>query len=399
MEEISSGNKTNIALGIFLDTQNTDKAGSGQPTPQASNDHDSTIDIMSMNCPAALFTKNGRLIKENASFRAEFEQLLSSKNTSEYFFHNITRLRTHFDLTNNQLTSNELLAKNPHVEDAYCVQTQSNYQFIWLQTPSNQQTNVLLLAINSSQRVALQKRQRAMYDTSRKMSVGEMVTTLAHELNQPLAALSNYLHIAKQHCETKPANLEVIREALARALKQSNQASLVISRIREFIQNNKPLTQSVAIADLIEEVLDLLSFERQSHQIKTDLNIALGLPPIIVDPIMITQVLNNLIRNAIDAMHSAPVNNRLLTIEADLDAESRIRVKVIDRGHGIKPENLSQVFRPFFTTKIQSGGMGAGLSICRSIVEYHGGNLYFENNAELNPNNNGATFVFTLPTQ
>lgn len=233
--------------------------------------------------------------------------------------------------------------------------------------------------------------QDQLLHSSRTLSVGEMATTVAHELNQPLSAIIQCLHAAQrqlQRMETHPPRLE---QALSMAVTQAHQAASVIVRIREFVQQREPRRETCELTELIEQALSLAQPELHCQQIAVHQDLAEPLPPVQVDPVMIIQVLTNLIRNAVDAMRDAAPDDRLLTLSATLDVEQRIRVAVVDRGCGIAPGDMTQLFTAFYTTKAQ--GMGIGLAICRSIIEFHDGNLYCETNAH-----GGASFIFTLPT-
>jgi signal transduction histidine kinase len=137
-------------------------------------------------------------------------------------------------------------------------------------------------------------------------------------------------------------------------------------------------------------VLDLLALEAERHRVSIDIEIAPALPEVEVDRVMIEQVLLNLIKNAIEAMRECAPRQRRLRVSARRNLDDAIEVRVSDRGCGLAPGAAEQLFTPFFTTK--PDGLGIGLSICRSIVEYHGGRLFFENNPE-----GGSVFAFTLP--
>ena len=354
-----------------------------------SDDSNWSINFNNSLTPSCVFSELGKCLFRNQSFNSRFSHLSTLCD--------LYSLRRHFDLPASSNLITTIHKNGSLLECGYDSYTQSNFHILWLCIKRNNSYQIATLLSNADQTVALERRHREMYEslflTSRKMSVGEMVTTIAHELNQPLAALTNYLEIADLQCSSSTSNPEIIKAAIQKAIKQTSQASQVISRIREYIQNSRPTIEQVDISDLMEDVIDLLSLEIKAAQVQTRTSIAGQLPKANADPIMITQVLNNLIRNAIEAMQQTPTHDRLLSIQGDRDAEGRIRVTITDRGCGIDSSE-TQVFKPFFTTKKQ--GMGAGLAICRSIVEYHGGNLYFVSNKD--NGEPGTSFIFTLPT-
>lgn len=228
--------------------------------------------------------------------------------------------------------------------------------------------------------------------TSRTMSVGEMATTLAHELNQPLAAIVNYLGVSERLLEHENIGNERIVAALAHAREQAEHASQVITRLREFVRAREPRREPHAPAELVATVLRLLTLEAQKHEVRVDVDIPPDLPPVHADRIMIEQVLLNLSKNAIEAMRDAPLHRRRLDLRALVNLDEQIEFRVADHGCGLADGAAEQLFTPFFTTK--PDGMGIGLAICRSIVEYHEGRLYFERNS-----GGGSVFVFTLPPE
>lgn len=234
--------------------------------------------------------------------------------------------------------------------------------------------------------------QEQLLHSSRTLSVGEMATTVAHELNQPLSAIIQYLQAAQRLIERVEPLPPRLSQALIQAETQAHQAASVLARIREFVQQREPHREPCEFSGLIDQALSLAQPELHCHHITVRRNIPEQLPMVSVDRVMIIQVLTNLIRNAIDAMRDIAPAERQLALSATLDVEQRIQLAVQDRGCGIAPSDMTQLFTAFYTTKAQ--GMGIGLAICRSIIEYHDGNLYCESSDE-----GGASFVFTLPTQ
>lgn len=251
----------------------------------------------------------------------------------------------------------------------------------------------LLTATDISERIeALDSRthqQERLLFTSRMMSVGEMAATLAHELNQPLAAIVNYLNGSLRLVDAAGGPAQVAR-ALTAARTQAEHAAAVIARVREFVRAREPRRDAQDLAAIAANVVELLRLEAERLQLPVELALAPDLPRVYADRVMVEQVLLNLVKNALEAMREIPVARRALRIEARRTLDDEVELRVLDRGAGLSPEQQDQVFSPFFTTK--SDGLGIGLAICRSIIEYHEGRLFFEPRE-----GGGSVFGFTLP--
>ncbi len=235
----------------------------------------------------------------------------------------------------------------------------------------------------------LQEAQGELARLARLNELGEMASTLAHELNQPLSAIANYV----QGCIRLVAQLpdqqaEMIRGALQEAAKQSLRAGEIIRHLREFTTRGETDKSAEDIKKLIEEAGALALVGSRERGIRTEFAFAAGDDIVEVDRVQVQQVLMNLMRNAIEAMKDSP--ERTLTIRTThLDAHV-IQVEVADTGPGLATEVADRLFQPFVTTK--AGGMGIGLTISRRIIQSHGGDLSFHRNEA-----GGATFSFTLP--
>lgn len=239
-------------------------------------------------------------------------------------------------------------------------------------------------------RQRLQELQSELSHVSRVSEMGQMASALAHEINQPLAAASNYLQAARRLLgRHDPGQAARIDEALERAAGQVERASQILRRLRTFIKKGEPELQAEDIAKLIEEGSAIALVGARERGVTVHLRAAPRLPSVFVDKIQIQQVIVNLMRNAIEAMDQCP--RRELAVEAELAAGAdQVVVRVIDTGSGLAPEVAERLFQPFVTTKAH--GMGVGLSICRSIVEGHGGVL----RAKAIPGG-GTMFSFGLP--
>jgi two-component system sensor kinase FixL len=215
-----------------------------------------------------------------------------------------------------------------------------------------------------------------------------MASTLAHELNQPLSAISNYLKGARRILDGPAQNApSLVAEALDKASEQSLRAGQIISRLRNFVARGKAERAVESLSKLLEEAsaLALVGAKDQGVKVRFDLDTSNDL--VLADKVQVQQVVLNLIRNAIEAMAELPT--RQLVISSAADDGSMVKVSVSDTGSGLSPDILPQLFQPFITTK--QHGMGVGLSISKTIIEAHGGRLW----AEPNPGG-GTVFHLTL---
>ncbi len=253
-----------------------------------------------------------------------------------------------------------------------------------------------ILDISDRKRVEELNRQQQekLQVSARLATMGEISSMLAHELNQPLAAISSYasgalnvVSIAEQ--SGAPVDCTLLRPALEQASAQARRAGQVIRSVHAFVKKREPRREQIDVAALVEGIRALLEMQARRFFVAIQTEIANDLPPVSADRMMIEQVLLNLTRNAIDAMQDVSPERRLLRIDASA-FDGMLTVSVIDHGHGIDPEVAERLFSPFFSTKAE--GMGMGLSICRTAIEFHGGQL------EHRPNPGGGTvFTFTLP--
>jgi two-component system sensor histidine kinase DctS len=239
--------------------------------------------------------------------------------------------------------------------------------------------------------------QERLQATARLATVGEMASLLSHELNQPLAAIASYATGSMnllQHAPTQAADLQL---AMKRIGEQAERAGRVIKSVHDFVRRRDQAREAVAPQDLIESVLPLVNLQARKLGVRVDNPPADGLPRVVCDRTMVEQVLLNLARNAMQAMDEARVQRPWLLLQvravsAPEGGKRWLEFSVTDCGPGIADEVKEQLFTPFFTTKAE--GMGLGLSLCRTVVEQHGGYLLFEPNRP-----QGTIFRFTLPAQ
>ncbi|BAL23771.1 PAS domain S-box protein [Azoarcus sp. KH32C] len=228
--------------------------------------------------------------------------------------------------------------------------------------------------------------------TSRLITMGEMASTLAHELNQPLSAIANYCMGCVTRIQGGNARDEDLLSAMQKASFQAERAGKIIRRIREFVKKSEPRRGAVQISEVLDDAIGFAEIDARRMSSRIVSEVAPDLPPVFADRIMIEQVVLNLVKNGIDAMADMAVEHRVLVVRARALGPRAVEVAVIDRGHGIGEEERSRLFTPFYTTKTE--GMGMGLNICRSIIEFHDGRLIVDDNPE-----GGTIFSFTLPTE
>ncbi len=226
---------------------------------------------------------------------------------------------------------------------------------------------------------------------ARLNTMGEMATGIAHELNQPLMAITTYSDAALRMVHSGVTRPDKLNEALEGTRAQAARAAEIIRHLRQFVRKHKPQKTETSLNALVSEVIGLIQGELRKQGVGLLLQLDEGLPPVSVDGIQIEQVLLNLLRNALEAMLPAALQVRELTISTGLNREGHAQCMVADSGPGMEAESLRHVFEPFVTSK-GTEGMGMGLSISRSIIEAHGGRLWAESDS-----GQGATFFFTLP--
>jgi|CXWK01.1.fsa_nt_gi PAS domain S-box-containing protein len=236
------------------------------------------------------------------------------------------------------------------------------------------------------------RHQKHLEQTSRLITMGEMASSLAHELNQPLSAIANYCMGSVNRLKSGDYRREDILAALEKASAQAERAGKIIRRTREFVKKSAPVRAPVALADIVEEAIGFADIEARKAAVTIRVDIPSELPPVFADRIMIEQVVLNLVKNGIESMQQSHAGARELELAARPDDEGMVEVAVADRGCGMTEELAERIFEPFYTTK--SEGMGMGLNICRSIIEYHDGRLWVRPNPK-----GGSVFRFTLPVR
>jgi two-component system sensor histidine kinase DctS len=238
------------------------------------------------------------------------------------------------------------------------------------------------------------QQQEQLQFTARLVTMGEMASTLAHELNQPLSAIASYNTACLNLMDGPNCQLQDIRPALEKIGTQAQRAGRIIRRVHDFVKKSEPKRAPCDLAEIIEDCIGFIEADARKRHMHIHSQ-APQLPSILADRLMLEQVLLNLIRNGMDAMQHTPESARQLHIRVT-QHEKELLISVADQGSGIAPEIREKLFTAFFTTKPE--GMGVGLSICRSIIEYHRGRLWADDNTE-SATGSGTIFNFTLPLE
>jgi two-component system sensor histidine kinase DctS len=258
-----------------------------------------------------------------------------------------------------------------------------------------QQTGWMASVLDITERKRARERARQQQEklaaTARLVTMGEMASTIAHELNQPLSAIASYTTgclnvLAAGKCA--PAE---IGDALQKTALQAQRAGRIIRRVHEFVRKSEPTREPVRLNGVVEEAVGFAEAEARNRRVKIRCELAPDDPQLEADPLLLQQVVMNLLRNGMDAMAETRPEEREIVVSAERAGDS-VRVSVADRGCGLSAETRQQLFEPFFTTKPE--GMGMGLNICRSIMELHRGRVW----AEANPAG-GTVFFFSVPVE
>ncbi|MBN1854090.1 MAG: response regulator [Pirellulales bacterium] len=236
----------------------------------------------------------------------------------------------------------------------------------------------------------LRQRESELAHIARVASMGEMVAIIAHEVNQPLHAISSYSDGACLRLKSGNADTAALVEAMEHITVEAHRASETIRRLRRLLRRHQPTRLTMSVNQAIRDAVSLIKRESLERKVQICLELAEDLPPIHADPIQIEQVILNLVRNAFDAMADIQDHEKRITILTCLRSDDSVEVAVHDTGVGYEPENEEKLFDAFFTSK--SNGMGMGLAICRFLIESHSGKIWVETGKP-----RGAIFRFTLP--
>ncbi|WP_232302542.1 PAS domain S-box protein [Elstera litoralis] len=232
------------------------------------------------------------------------------------------------------------------------------------------------------------QQQEMLQQNARLITMGEMASTLAHELNQPLSAITSYATGSLNRLQASGGDAELER-ALTKLTVQARRAGTIIRRIHDFVRKREPQLTACALPEIAQDALGFLAAEARKLGVAIHADLPDDLPLVRADRILIEQVILNLARNALEAMAAVPRGQRSLWLSAEA-LEDRVEVRVRDSGPGVAAAQQETLFSAFFTTK--PDGMGMGLNICRSLIEFHQGRLWYEPAPD-----RGGLFIFTLP--
>jgi len=238
--------------------------------------------------------------------------------------------------------------------------------------------------------VAWHDAREALSRATRLTVMGELSASIAHEINQPLAAIITNGHACERFLTFSPPDLDEVKDAVGEIVRDGRRASEVLKRIRAMSKNSAPERRQVDVNHAIAEVLALTRDELLRHRVSVQTDLHSNLPTIMADRVQLQQVVLNLVMNGIDAMRAVADRSRILTVRSLLSDRDNIAVNVADSGIGLDPANRERIFDTFFTTKPE--GMGMGLAISNTIIEAHRGRLWAESGSPF-----GAVFAFTLP--
>jgi PAS domain S-box-containing protein len=258
--------------------------------------------------------------------------------------------------------------------------------------PSGDLVEFVGTVMDVTERRRAEEERQALAHANRITTMGQLTASIAHEVNQPIAAVVTNAQAALRWLNMQPPDPEEVQQALDRIVRNGRRADDVIGRIRALVAKAAPQKDRLDINDTIREVIALTRSELHRNGTSLQTQLADGLPLVPGDRIQLQQVMLNLILNAVEAMSGSDEGSRELLISTEEDGANGVRIAVRDWGPGLKPESLDRLFDAFYTTK--PGGMGMGLSICRSIIEAHGGRVWATPNLP-----QGAAFRFTLPQQ
>jgi C4-dicarboxylate-specific signal transduction histidine kinase len=237
---------------------------------------------------------------------------------------------------------------------------------------------------------AREQRER-LQATARLVAAGEIASSIAHELNQPLAAIANYLSGSLRRLRAGRAEPEAIAGALEEAVRQAERAGDIIRRVRDFVRTRETALVATDLNEVVTKATRLAASDAERLGARLEVRLAPALPAARADPVMLEQVVINLVRNGLESMRETPTDRRVVEVATARAEGGALEVAVADAGPGLAPDVVARLFEPFYTTKPE--GTGLGLNICRSIIEAHGGRLSAGASSR-----GGALFRFTVHT-
>ena len=262
--------------------------------------------------------------------------------------------------------------------------------------PGGKPKRLLGLVLDITQRLEAEEEVRQTRErlahVARMSTLGQMATGIAHEINQPLAAVATYAHACARMIRSRMTNDVELLETLDRISDEALRAGAIINRLRDLVRRRDSRHAKCDLNELVRDIAGLAGLDAFHSGIRLELDLADALPQVVADRIQVQQVILNLVRNAMEAMEADSGEDRAVTLRTLRGDNGAVEVAIIDRGVGLTGDEEAELFEPFYTTK--EAGMGMGLSISRSIVRAHGGRVWFTRNAD-----RGTTFHFTLPAE
>lgn len=322
-----------------------------------------------------------RLINDDPAFMraADFEDHFISVTTS------LEQTQTHRQIGATNFISEE--ARDERNGRWYLIQSGS------IPWENNQRATLkMIMDISEQKQSQLLKRQHQeiLHHTAHLTALAEIASTIAHEINQPLMAISSYNDACLRLLSKEKYDVTELMNALEKSRTQAIRAGQIINRTRSLIRRRSFTPSPGSINGILRDAIQSLELELQDASTKTELKIDESLPEIVFDHTLIAQVIINFVQNAIDAMQSTEISRRTISITSAIKNNNEILIAVSDNGPGIPKEVADMLYTPFFTTKPK--GLGLGLCICRSVIEAHAGYLSHQSNAD-----GGTSFFFTLP--
>jgi len=260
-----------------------------------------------------------------------------------------------------------------------------NRRKLWHAQDALREENILRREAES---LAVRLRER-LARFSKERSLGTMATSIAHEINQPLTAIQNYAQAVRQRLQSKAVETPKLVELAAKIEGQAERAGSVTRHVRALVNDNEPDLRPVSLCPLFQEVMQMMEPESEARGCHITCEPVADLSPVLADALQVQLVLVNLLHNALDSVCEGPGSEKTVSIEVCEPDDREVQVSVLDRGAGVPPEKIADIFEPLYSGR--KGGMGMGLAICRDIIEAHGGRIWYDPNPA-----GGAIFRFTL---